>query len=82
MDPAVIGAIFTGVASIATVVTGYLLKRTENVAANVDDLRVKFDAAIRHIYELRGVMTAHDLDVPEMPDELTERRRRRHRHSA
>ena len=87
MDPALIGSIFAGITGVLTVVTGYLLNRrkveTEHVAndvneltAKLDDLRARLDAALSHIYELRGVMSARDLPVPAMPDELTARRRR------
>lgn len=88
MDPALIGSIFAGITGLATVVTGYLINRqkvrTDLVASDIDqveaelaDLRERFDAALRHIYELRGAMTAAQMTVPELPDQLQARRTRR-----
>ena len=88
MDPALIGSIFAGITGLLTVITGYLLNcrkiETEHVADDVTtlntelgDLRDRLDAALAHIYELRGVMTANHMPLPDLPDELTARRNRR-----
>ncbi|MER7076644.1 hypothetical protein SAMN02982929_05294 [Saccharopolyspora kobensis] len=88
MDPALIGSIFAGITGLATVITGYLINRqkvrTDLVSADVGqveaelaDLRDRFEIALAHIYELRAAMGAHELHVPELPDELTLRRRRK-----
>lgn len=88
MDPALIGSIFAGITGLATVITGYLINRqkvrTDHVAdevgaveAELVELRERFDAALRHIYELRAVMGANSLHVPDLPDELASRRSRR-----
>ncbi|PKW15914.1 hypothetical protein [Saccharopolyspora spinosa] len=88
MDPALIGSIFAGVTGVLTVLTGYALNKrkveTEQVSrdigdltSEVEDMRTRLDVALRHIYELRGVMTAAQIAVPELPDELQTRRTRR-----
>lgn len=86
MDPALIGSLFAGITGVLTVVTGYLLNRrkveTDAVVANVDDLtaevddlRTRYDAALSHIYQLRETMAAGGVPLPPIPDELTRRRR-------
>lgn len=86
MGPELIGSLFAGLTGLLTCVFGYLLNRrkveTDHVARDLDtleseitELRDRFNAALAYVFELRGVMSAHSLPVPEMPDELKRRRK-------
>lgn len=84
MDPAVIGALASGLAVLITPVLGYLLNRQRRTAVDIDELedeirelRNQFEAALRHIWQLREEMARHGHTPPAMPDELTSRRERR-----
>lgn len=84
MDAALVGAIFAGITGLVTTLGGLALNRQKqrvdsvlDLENEIVDLRVKFEAALRHIYALREDMARHGHTPPEMPDELTTRRARR-----
>ena len=83
MDAALIGAIASGLAVIITPVLGFVLNRQRKTSVDIGeledevyDLRAQFEAALRHIWLLREEMARHGHAPPDMPDELTTRRRR------
>lgn len=84
MDPTAIGVIGTTLSAFFVGLFGWLGvrdRRTREIAEKadnniehlrdeLDEQRHRLDIAIRHIYDMRRFMVAHDIEPPALPIEL------------
>lgn len=77
MDAALISAVFAGLTGLVAAVAAALSNRQRKVAVDVETLedevatlRAQVEAAMRHIHRLRVALSAADVPLPPLPDEL------------